>query len=165
MKILYVVRHAKSSWEDPGMLDHERPLNERGQKDASRMGKEMVKHQVVPQRILSSSALRARTTAEIFASELSYDLADIVVTDEIYGAEASELLEMIRGFDGELDKVMLVGHNPTVTDLANGLAQCNIHNVPTCGVLVIGFQVEQWLDVEDGKGNLFAFTYPKKLKE
>jgi len=129
------------------------------------MGKEMVKHNVVPQRIISSSAVRARTTAEIFASELSYDLAEIVVTDEIYGVGTNELLEMIQGFDDELDKVMLVGHNPTVTDLANGLAQCNIHNVPTCGVLVIGFQVEQWSDIEDGKGNLFAFAYPKKLKE
>jgi phosphohistidine phosphatase len=129
------------------------------------MGKEMVKHNVVPQRIISSSAVRARTTAEIFASELSYDLAEIVVTDEIYGVGTTELLEMIQGFDDELDKVMLVGHNPTVTDLANGLAQCNIHNVPTCGVLVIGFQVEQWSDIEDGKGNLFAFAYPKKLKE
>jgi phosphohistidine phosphatase len=125
----------------------------------------MVKHNVVPQRIISSSAVRARTTAEIFASELSYDLAEIVVTDEIYGVGTTELLEMIQGFDDELDKVMLVGHNPTVTDLANGLAQCNIHNVPTCGVLVIGFQVEQWSDIEDGKGNLFAFAYPKKLKE
>lgn len=147
------------------MLDHERPLNERGRRDAPRMGKEMVKHNVAPQKIITSSAVRARATAEMIASELCYDLAGILVTDEIYGAEASELLEIIQSFDDDLDKIMLVGHNPAVTDLANSLAQCNIHNVPTCGVLMIGFKVEQWSAVENGIGSLLTFAYPKKLKK
>ena len=163
MKILYLVRHAKSGWGDYDQVDHERTLADRGQKDALQMGKELAEQNVTPQLIMSSSAVRAKTTAEVIASEIGYDKSQILVSEDIFQAEVETLLELVQGVEGGLDKIMLVGHNPAITDFLNGLTQCGVDNVPTCGVAVIGFRVDHWSDIREGSGNLLLFTYPKKL--
>lgn len=164
MKTLILVRHAKSSWDDSSLADHDRPLNKRGQRDAPRMGKRLAKRDAQPQLIISSPAVRALTTAKRIAAELDYDPADIQIDEEIYGAGTRELFEMIRTLDDRFDRIMVVGHNPALTDLVNLLAGTDILNVPTCGVAVISNPVNTWQDFELGTGELQAFDYLKRSK-
>ena len=164
MKILSLVRHAKSCWKDLSLADYERPLNKRGQRDAPRMGKRMAKRDARPEHILSSPAVRALTTAKVIAAELGYKSTDVIVNEEIYGAGAGELFEMIRNLDSRFDQIMLVGHNPALTDLVNLLAGSDIVNVPTCGVVVLGFQTDSWMNIGIGTGELLEFDYPKRSK-
>src|SRR5450631_3680242 len=114
MKTLILVRHAKSSWEDAALPDKERPLNERGKRDAPDMGKRLAKRDVKPELILSSPARRAFATAKIIAKSLGYKLKNIVVDDRLYPGAADEILNSIHRLDKQLDRVMIVGHNPAL---------------------------------------------------
>src|SRR5262245_44557478 len=118
MKTLFLIRHAKSSWAEPGLSDRERPLNDRGRRDAPKMGKRLAKRDAVPDLILSSPAVRALETAEIIAEKLDYRRKDIVVVDRLYGVAADDLLALIQKLDDKLQRVMLFGHNPGLTELA-----------------------------------------------
>ena len=162
MKILYLVRHAKSSWKDLSLADHERPLNKRGKRDAPRMGKRLAKRGVRPDYILSSPAVRALTTARVIAKKLGCREADVVVNEAVYGAGTSTLHGIIRGIDNRFERAMLVGHNPSFTVLVNQLAGVSIENVPTCGVAVLVFETDNWADVGNGTAKLLEFDYPKK---
>ncbi len=126
------------------------------------MGKRLAIRDARPEQIFSSPAVRALSTAKVIAGELGYDPTEVVANEEIYGAGARELFEIIRNLDNRFDRIMLVGHNPTMTDLVNGLSGSNLFNVPTCGVLTLGFQTDSWLDIGIGKGDLLDFDYPKK---
>lgn len=163
-KVLFLVRHAKSSWKDPSLADRDRPLNKRGKRDAPRMGKRLAKRAVRPELVVSSPAVRALTTAQLIAGELRFKGADVVVDEQVYGGGPHELIEVIRGFDNRFDRVMLVGHNPALTELVNLLTDSETENVPTCGVAVLGCDTECWVDVGKERAELLEFDYPKKLK-
>lgn len=165
MKTLYLVRHAKSSWKDASLPDHDRPLNKRGEEDAPRMGKRLARRRPKPGLIISSSAVRAKTTAKLLATEIGYPKANIVVDKLIYEAELRDLVSIIRGLDNNVDCVMLVGHNPAFTLLVNSLAQCDIANVPTCGLAVLSFDMDSWNDIDRVSGELLDFDYPKKAQD
>lgn len=161
-KSLYLVRHAKSSWKDPSLDDKERPLNKRGKRDAPKIGKRLARAGVRPDRIISSPAVRALTTARNIAEELGIKKSEIEVNDAIYSFNSDGLMEAIRGFDDSLDTVMLVGHNPAITILLNDLAGEDIDNVPTCGVAHLEMNTESWARVNKGRAELLSFDYPKK---
>src|SRR5215510_15416674 len=112
MKTLFLVRHAKSSWKDRTLPDKERPLNDRGKRDAKEMGERLVQRDARPDLVLSSPARRALTTAKIIARELDYKPKNIVVDDRLYAVDADDLLDVIRKVGGESKRVMLFGHNP-----------------------------------------------------
>jgi len=158
-RILYLVRHAKSSWKDNALSDHERPLNKRGQHDAPRMGQQLATRGADPELIVSSSAVRALTTAQVLAQELGIQPEDVVADDRIYCADPSDLIELIRSFDDRKHRIMLVGHNPTMTSLVNELTGSHVGNVPTCGVATLSFGATDWS--EAGKAELLDFDYPK----
>jgi phosphohistidine phosphatase len=122
MKTLYLVRHAKSSRDDPSLPDRDRPLDDRGMQDAPNMGKRLRKRGVKPDLLLSSPALRALTTAQLIAEEVGYKRKDIAVDDRLYASSADDLLAVIRALDKKLSRVMLFGHNPEFTDLAHRLS-------------------------------------------
>jgi phosphohistidine phosphatase len=143
MRTLILVRHAKSSWNEPGVRDRDRPLNDRGERDAPRMGNRLAEHAVRPDIILSSPALRALTTAKIIAGKLDYRGRDIRVDDRLYAAEADELLEVIRELGDKPKCVMLVGHNPELTELAHRFSS-GITHLPTCAVAVFTFDAKTW---------------------
>ncbi len=164
-KVLFLVRHAKSSWKDPSLADRDRPLNRRGQRDAPCMGKRLAARAIRPELIVSSPAVRALTTAVAIAEELGYGRPDVVGEERIYGAGTLGLVEVIRHFDNTVDCVMLVGHNPALTELVNYLAECDIENVPTCGTAVLSFDVDKWTDVGKLRGNLLDFDYPKRSSQ
>lgn len=146
MKTLFLVRHAKSSKDDPTLADRDRPLADRGRKEAPRMGKRLAKRGVKPDLLVCSPALRALTTAQLIAAEIGCAPKDIVVDDRLYASTADDLLAVIRALDRKFDRVMLFGHNPEFTDLAHRLSS-EIVDMPTCAVATFGFDIQQWSQV------------------
>ena len=163
-KRLYLLRHAKSSWDDPSIEDFKRPLNKRGQRDAPAMGRRFRERGYVPDRIVSSPAERAYDTARTVARELGYAVADIVTEDELYLAGSVTLLEYVHATPDALGSLMLVAHNPGMTDLANSLTDQRIDNLPTCGLYCADFSIQRWHELSPGSGTLVCFDYPKKSR-
>lgn len=162
MKRLYLIRHAKSSWEDSDLSDIERPLNTRGKRDAPFMGKHLKEMKVSPDLIVSSPAKRALKTAKIIAKEIGFPKKDIETDESIYLASVSTLLHVIQNIEGSYQQVMLFGHNPGFTELAEYLTNQQFDNIPTCGIVCMDFDIKSWKEVGEGKGMLVSFDYPKK---
>jgi len=164
MKKLYLVRHAKSSWDNPDLDDFDRPLNKRGKRDAPFMGELLKKLNVNPDLIISSPAKRAYTTAKEIARILGYPKRMITKNEDVYLASAGELLSLINSIPEEVSSVMIFGHNPGFTQICNLLSNANILNIPTSGFVEIHFETENWKDITPGSGKLVAFEYPKKYR-
>ncbi len=160
MKELYLARHAKSSWKNLDLDDFDRPLNKRGKKAAPLMGEILYGKGVQPDLILSSSAKRAKKTAKILAKKLHCN--KLIFKTSIYTASVDELLVMLQKTPEKLKKIMLVGHNPILTDLQNRLTSHTLENIPTAGVVGIIFEVDEWKNIDCGKGAFKFFEYPKK---
>jgi len=143
VKTLFLVRHAKSSWNDPALPDKDRPLNDRGERDARRLGKRLAKRDVKPDVIVSSPARRALATAGIIARKLDFRVKDIQVSDRLYAVEPDDLLQVIRGLGDKVKSAMLVGHNPELTELAQRLSD-EIAYMPTCAVAEFRFDARSW---------------------
>lgn len=161
-KLLVLVRHAKSSWRHPGLADHDRPLNRRGLRDAPRMAARLAARATAPDRIVTSSAVRARTTARTFADVLGLGPGSLEVRPELYGAGSDRVLKTVRGLDDRHGTVILVGHNPTFTELGNGLSAERIGHVPTCGVVTFGLASVRWARADWGRFELIDFDFPKR---
>jgi phosphohistidine phosphatase len=161
MKTLFLVRHAKSSRDDPSLPDRDRPLDDRGKQDARKMGKRLAKRDARPDLLLSSPALRALTTAQLIAEEVGYKGKDIVVDDRLYASNADDLLAVIRALDKKLSCVMLFGHNPEFTDLAGRLSS-EIIDMPTSAVVEFNFDTKAWSDVGEVEPAKAVLDYPKK---
>ena len=161
MKTVYFIRHAKSSWENAGLSDIERPLNKRGLRDAPFMSKMLKGKNAQPDKLITSPANRAYTTATFFAKELNIPEQTIVVRKEIYHAYPEQVLNIIRHLDNGDDVVFLFGHNPCFTSLANQFSEEYIPNVPTCGVVKVEAEVSVWADFEKN-GVLKDFHFPKQ---
>jgi phosphohistidine phosphatase len=146
MKTLFLVRHAKSSRDDPTLADKERPLNDRGRRDAPRMGERLAKHDVKPDLILSSPAVRALATAETIAKRLDYKIKNIIVDERLYAAASEDVLEVIRELGEKSKRVMLFGHNPALAELAHRLSS-TIADMATCAVAEFAFNIKSWADV------------------
>jgi len=139
MKRLYLVRHAKSSWKHPEFTDFERTLNKRGKRDAPEMGERLARKGVCPDLMVSSPAMRAISTARVLAEKVGYSLAEICEEEAIYGAHWSGLLGVIQDFPDAMDTVLMVGHNPGFSMLAEYLTATRVDNMPTCGVFCVDF--------------------------
>ena len=161
VKDLILVRHAKSSWKDPALRDHERPLNKRGKRDAPEMGERLARRGYDPDLMVSSSAVRALKTARRVAGKLAYSREGIAVEDRLYHAGVAELLQVIRGVDDSVGILTLFGHNPGLTDLANHLGPREIFNLPTCAVLHLRFEAESWTEVGKTPVDEVMYDYPK----
>jgi phosphohistidine phosphatase len=161
MKTLYVIRHAKSSWDNPFLNDFGRPLNERGERDAPRMGKRLKEKEIAPDLLLSSPATRALTTCEKIAGALGYPAANIKTDQNLYHAGDDEILDIVRKINDHHDVVMIFGHNPGLTDFVNRLTDSHIDNVPTCGIVACELAVESWRQIDWGVGKVAFFDFPK----
>ena len=146
MKTLFLIRHAKSSWDDPKLSDQQRPLTRRGRRDARQLGKRLAKRHRKPDMILSSPALRALKTAQLIAGKLGCKRRHIVVDARLYACEVSDLLRVIHRLDDRLKRVMLFGHNPELTGLAGRFSD-EIQHLPTCAVARFRFDVNSWTRV------------------
>jgi phosphohistidine phosphatase len=161
MKTLFLVRHAKSSRDEPALSDKDRPLNDRGKRDAPKMGKGLAKREVTPDLILSSPAERALETAQIIAKKLDYKLADIVVEEGLYATGADDLLRVIRKVGAKRKSIMLFGHNPELTVLAHRLSS-KITHLPTCAVAEFRFDAKSWSNTGKKKAVKVALHTPKR---
>ena len=164
-KYLILIRHAKSSWENPSLRDFDRPLNGRGQRDAPEMGRRLAEKEIIADLMLTSPANRAITTCQTIAEKIGYPLKAIEKDEEIYHAGPSTLLEVVRSIDDSWRTVLLFGHNPGFTDFANALNNTDIENIPTCGMVSIKFEVNSWQDISYGSGIQLEFDYPKKKQK
>lgn len=160
VKLLTLIRHAKSSWADPDLPDLDRPLNSRGRADAPRMGRRLEASRFRPDIVLSSPARRARRTAKAVLRELSSHPA-FVIDHSLYMAEPDDLLALVRSLGASVAHAALVGHNPGLTQLANMLG-ASIANVPTAGVVRFEMDIAEWKDAAPGRARLVDFDYPKK---
>ena len=160
MLTLSLVRHAKSSWDTPDLPDFERPLNERGRRDAPQMAQRLREAGLRPDRLLSSPALRAISTARIFADTLGLALDDIQLDSRIYDASVATLLEVVRGCGSGATHLMMFGHNPGFSDLVGLLAE-PFEEMPTCAVAVLELDARRWSAVSPRCGRLCQYLYPK----
>ena len=165
MKTLYLIRHAKSSWKYPALSDDERPLNKRGKQNAPDMGKKLKKKGVVPALLVSSHARRALDTARLMAEELGYAKKQIMVDERLYHASIADFMEVIEEQDNKADALMLFGHNPGLTELANTFCSVYVDNIVTAGIYAIRFDTDLWAAVPNMQGEVLFYDYPKKKKD
>lgn len=160
---LFLLRHGKSSWDDVSLMDIDRPLGKRGLKDAPDMARHFIKEHKKPHLIISSPARRARETAQLFADTIEYKIDNILYDQKIYEASIEELIHIIYKIEDSHEKVMLIGHNPGLTDLANYLTEeTHIDNIPTCGLFAVGFEAKSWKKIGTKTGRFLFFDFPKK---
>ncbi|MBA3648051.1 MAG: histidine phosphatase family protein [Chitinophagales bacterium] len=162
MKTIVLVRHAKSSWKDNSADDHDRTLNKRGEHDAPFMAKVFKDKNIDPEILISSSAVRAFATAKEFAKILGYKKRKILKSTGLYLAELEEWISFIKEMSEKYSRVVLFGHNPGITQLANYFSGESIDNMPTCSFCVIEFNLDKWDEADEKKGTLKFFEYPKK---
>ena len=163
MKQLFIVRHAKSSWDYLLMDDSERPLNKRGQRDVPIMGKFLKGKISCPSKFISSPAVRAFDTAVGFAFEFGQDKSEIIKSAILYHGSISDWFDVIGKIDDKDKSAMLFGHNPGITALVNRITDSNIYNVPTCGAAGITLDINSWSEIEEKKGELKFYYYPKGI--
>lgn len=162
-KLLLILRHAKSSWEFEELSDHDRPLNNRGRRDAPLMGRKLLKEQLVPQIIISSSAVRAHSTAKKVAKACGYE-DEILIDPALYGSGYSDYLNVLTNQEDEHDIIMLVGHNPISEQLVEVLTG-EIVTMPTCAIACISLPITSWKQIiAKTKGQLLNLWRPKELK-
>lgn len=162
MKLLTLIRHAKSDWSDE-LYDFERPLSDEGLRDAPLMGEFLNSKIQKPDLIIASPALRTTTTAEILAEKLSYPQEKILFIDELYLCSISEYIEVLIEQSVKIRSIMIISHNPGTTGIVNLLTNNNIGDIPPCGVAHIELDVYKWEDVEPGKGKLTGYYTPEDI--
>lgn len=162
MKTLTLVRHAKSSWKDTTLADHDRPLNKRGERDAPFMARRIDAAGIRPSLITSSTAVRAWTTAKIIARHLRYPQEFLQREKDLYLASLDGLLDVVAAQDNAFNSLMLVGHNPGLTDFADFLSPGLTVNLPTAGVVAVTIDRDDWSLYERPATELVTYDYPKK---
>lgn len=165
MKLLLLIRHAKSSWDDPQVDDHDRPLNERGLRNAPEMGKRIRDCGVSLDALISSTAMRARTTAEIIARSIDWPIKRISFDSNLYHASATELQNYVGSLSNDFSGVALFGHNPGMTSLTVNLWGLPIDNIPTCGMVRLEFLENSWDEVSSANPVRAQIDFPKHLSE
>ena len=161
MKTLILVRHAKSSWGDANLQDFDRPLNDRGKKDAPEMAARLKEKGLKVDALVSSPARRAKKTARLFAPELKKEKEAIVYIDRLYGADAATLSEVVGSLPDKEDVVALFAHNPGLTDYANTLTGVRIDNMPTCSLFAVQAAINKWSQFAEAEKSFLFFDYPK----
>jgi phosphohistidine phosphatase len=164
VKDVCFVRHAKSSWDHPGLDDFERPLEARGLHDAPMMARKMRELSLVPDYIITSGAMRARSTAEFFQKEFDIPSNSFVVNNDLYEASAESVYEVLRTAPDSARFVYLFGHNPTFTWVANSISGVRIDEVPTCGIVHAQAVLTTWTKFKPEYAAFIGFHYPKQFK-
>lgn len=164
MKTLYLIRHAKSDRSDESLSDFDRPLNKRGAKDAPFMGSILLNDGIHPGLILSSPALRAKTTALAIAEALSYPTDSIRYIHALYASDTETILALIRDISPSVNTLFVFGHNPEFTECANLITGSDIDNIPTCGVVAMRLREDDWKSIGENSAELFYFVQPKQYR-
>jgi len=161
-KTLYIARHGKSSWDFEDIADLDRPLNSRGVSNAYMMAERLKAKGMIPELLLSSPASRAIHTATIYIRTLGLAWDSLIINEKIYFGYVNDILEAIEQVDNQYSSLMVIGHNPAFTELANSLLQNPVDNIPTAGIVTLVFPTDQWLSIRKVKPENEDFDYPKK---
>jgi phosphohistidine phosphatase len=164
MKILILVRHAKSSHSFGVSSDFDRPLNDRGFRDAAEMGKKLFRKKTAIDQFVSSPAVRAKTTAELFVAEYDRKLKEILFIPSLYNAGSENFLQVVRGLDDAYDNVALFSHNPGITDFASSLTNTPVAHMPTCSVFAVTAPIKSWKDFPKADKNFLFFYTPEEKR-
>lgn len=164
MKTLYLLRHAKSLRNIPGLTDFERPLSMRGRKDINLMASFLNKEHILPELIISSPACRALTTARLLALQINYPLKAISIKEEIYEAWIEHLESVVKEIPNEVFSCMLLGHNPSLMLFASILDNTTPEKMPTSCILGFELNIDSWNELKPFCGRLIVNEYPNKLK-
>jgi len=161
-KTLHIVRHAKSSWDYIDISDIDRPLKLKGIQNSYEMARRIKIRNTLPDLIITSPANRAIHTAIIFARVFEFPLNKIIIEEKLYGAEEDFIMDMVRNTDNSISSLMIIGHNPELTDFANIFVKDTIENIGTTGIVSIVFDADDWKEVNQNKLVSEHFDYPKK---
>ena len=164
MKTILLIRHAKSSWDDVALSDFERPLNDRGKRDAPMMARRLTDKKIKIDSFVSSPAKRAKKTAFFFAKEFGVDENDIVYKTELYAAPKDVFYEVIEKLDNSSDHVAVFSHNPGITEFANSLTSVHADDMPTCSIFAVKSDAKKWNDFAASKKEFLFFDYPKSTE-
>jgi len=165
MKQLLLVRHAKSDWSTPSLGDFDRPLNDRGKRDAPDMANRLLDKKIKIDAFIASPAKRAKKTASIFAKEYKVDKDDIIFKEELYAASVAAFYEVICNVSDKFDTIAIFSHNPGITDFANALTDARIDNIPTCGIFAVKIKTKHWKNFEEADKEFLFADYPKAEQE
>jgi len=165
MKYLALLRHAKSSWKNADLDDFDRPLNNRGERDAPMMGRRLQARGLRPSLIVSSPAKRARQTVRLLAQTINYPVEFLQREAELYLAAPDTILAVISKQEDGFSNIVICGHNPGMTELANRLTDSRIDNVPTCGIVGMEADIQSWTETAEAEWRLVYFDYPKRIPE
>ena len=160
MKQLLLVRHAKSSWDDPSLSDFDRPLNDRGKKDAPEMSKRLSDKKIKIDRFVSSPAKRARQTCKYFAKEFDVKKKSVVLEPRLYEPTEGNFYEVVKSFKDKWDRVAIFSHNPGISAFANSLTTTRVDDMPTCSVFAVKVDVKKWKDFREAKKEFLFLDYP-----
>jgi phosphohistidine phosphatase len=163
-KSLHIVRHGKSSWDFEELSDIDRPLSPRGINNAYLMAKKLSERKVVPDLFLTSPANRALYTSIIFARILKLPYKKIIIEDNIYMGYNEDLITLIRSQKASLSHILIFGHNPAFTSLANHLMDHYLDNIPTAGIVSLSYNIDGWEEIGKVKPEKDFFDYPKRYQ-
>lgn len=162
MKKLYLVRHAKSSWDDITLEDFDRPLNKRGENDAPFMGKVLNKKSIIADIIISSPSKRTKQTLQLINEQFPFPLK-IIYDEDIYETTLAGLESVIQHIDNKYENIFLFGHNPSLNSFVEKYINMD-ENIPTCGVVGIQFDCKSWKEISPNNAKKLFFEYPKLYK-
>ncbi len=163
MKTLIILRHGKSSWDVPVQRDFDRPLTSKGQKRTQLIADYLKTHKIIPQLIISSPAVRALSSAKIAALTLGYRIEDIQIQEDLYFVSTEKYYESLYTASDNIDTLMVVGHNPMITDFCNAFIEKKIDNLPTSGLCVVRFNTQKWNTIHGCDHSLEHLIFPKNL--
>jgi phosphohistidine phosphatase len=161
MKTLILIRHAKSSWADSGMNDFDRPLNERGKKDAPEMAERLLKKNIQIDAFVTSTANRARKTCAAFMEVFDAKKVQRILKEELYLAPPQRFVEVIETLSDEIEHAAIFAHNPGITEFANSLTNVTIDDMPTCAVFAVQAKTKKWSSFSKAEKTFLFFDYPK----
>ena len=161
MKKLIIVRHSKSSWKDNSLIDFDRPLNKRGNEDGKKMSKLLKNYINSVDLLISSSSKRTRLTSSYFQKEIQFK--NSFFTKKLYHASSHEIIKKLNEIESGVNSVLLIGHNPGLTEFINKTTNINIFNLPTTGVAIINYEIKNWLDLDYKVGNVELIKFPKEI--
>lgn len=162
MKNLIIVRHCKSSWKDPSLSDFDRPLNKRGNIDGELMSNYLREKEKKIDKLILSTSIRTRLTSKYFIEKIHFN--SISYLDELYHASYSEIIKIISKIENNFNNLMVIGHNPGLTELINHFTDMRIYNIPTSGIIKVEFKEDKWSKITENKGKIVYKKFPKELK-
>ena len=159
MKELLVIRHAKSSWQNPWEDDFDRPLNDRGRRDAPFMAEQLLKKKVELDALITSDANRAMSTCVFFST--AYPGVPVIKEPKLYQAGVKQFFDVVQNIPDAYHKVAIFSHNTGLTDFVNKLTNVHVDLVPTCGIYALKAEIDHWSDFKAGTKAFWFFDYPK----